>query len=115
MKLKTLKDLEIVLIEENSVIKEMIDLLDLVDGEKHNPIVYSQKDLRQEAIKWIKELNVIPKIIKGKQGYQIADGLVLDIDEAYGVWKFLRYFFNIPDEYLIENDKRLNKKSKKLN
>ena len=77
MELKTLKDFP----------KEVI-------GMEDYRLISSNK-LKQEAIKWIKELNNNPK--KYQERFTNYDGYGID---AYEVINWIKYFFNITEDDL---------------
>ena len=84
--LKTLKDLK----------KEIID-----EGWTMEDSIVSADDLRQEAIKWIKEIRSEQVIATEEEKNEITiNGVTLFFDQWSGVSVMLKHFFNISKEDL---------------
>ena len=98
MELKILKDLTCIHLCTNRNTK----FCDACGIEESHSI--GEDDLRQEAIKWIKEINEIPMKIKPGQGYMLIPDIsingIFDEDEGYGAYKFIKHFFNITEAEL---------------
>ena len=95
MKLKTLKDLQIV--PENIEVS-------LTEGIKawETTEEYIKNQLKQEAIKWVKELEIIEeKKCESEHCYPEDRCLICDeSDEATAKVDWIKYFFNITEEDL---------------
>jgi len=97
MKLKTLKDMRIVLNKDCPHIKEMLEWFNIIDGGDKEPIFYIDTDLKQEAIKWIKELESNRKIVLEKEGAYVKP---YEDATRYFCKEWIKHFFNITEEDL---------------